>query len=283
MYVKDGETVTPVVTPVVTQPKRDRATYMREYRAKQSHKSGNGELINPEINNIPPPPEINSAATVAVENKPEISEPDEAAQALQKQIAELRKSEELNRQRQEQVNHQQQEQLAYTQWLRQTFRYWRQNGLTAEQEEIFAANPAALGQLTDLVSRQAIEQGHQAGTAEHEQAAKTLFHESLERMKEQAQQRTEPDMPRAESLVTSAKTFFQPLPTPRPNGPAPIVHSAPVSREPRGTGSETDPRRVTLTAEERLLAKNSGVSEIDWARGKLELARRKAAGELQGG
>jgi hypothetical protein len=252
--------------------------YMRDYRAKHSNKSGSGELINPEINNIPPPPEINAAAPPLLEQKSEISEPDEAAQALQKQIAELRKSEELNRQRQEQVNHQQQEHQKYVQYIQQAFQYWKANGLTSEQEQIFAANPAAIGQLTNLASQQAAEQGHQLGTAEHTEAGKKLFFEHLAHLQEQAQ----PQQP--ETAMTETPRFFQPPPQPRPRPNGPIV-SAPVSRETPGmrrAEAETDPRRVTLSVEEREIARASGISEIEYARNKIRMMKMKAEGQLQG-
>jgi hypothetical protein len=62
----------------------------------------------------------------------------------------------------------------------------------------------------------------------------------------------------------------------------PLV-SAPPSRESMSasTGRPSSNTRITLTATERALAHASGISEELWAKGKLELARRKAAGLLQ--
>ena len=59
--------------------------------------------------------------------------------------------------------------------------------------------------------------------------------------------------------------------------------SAPVSREvPSSSGSREDrgPTRITLSVAEREHARLSGTSELDYARGKLELERRKRDGEI---
>jgi hypothetical protein len=60
------------------------------------------------------------------------------------------------------------------------------------------------------------------------------------------------------------------------------VHSAPPSRESFGysTGRPT-PGRVVLSRDERDLARSCGVSETDWARGKVKMEQRRKAGLLQ--
>jgi hypothetical protein len=70
--------------------------------------------------------------------------PDEAALALQRQIEELRKSEELNRQRQEQQTRQQAEQQNYAQQLQQVFLYWKNSGLSESEERLLLTNPAII-------------------------------------------------------------------------------------------------------------------------------------------
>jgi hypothetical protein len=81
--------------------------------------------------------------------------------------------------------------------------------------------------------------------------------------------------------VNDTPKFFKPKPIPERDRAA--MYSAPVSREgttaTRGSGYLSDnPGRITLTAEERSIAKAIGQSDIDYARGKIELARRKAEG-----
>lgn len=61
----------------------------------------------------------------------------------------------------------------------------------------------------------------------------------------------------------------------------PLV-SAPVSREPRSAiNGRVMGSRVTLTPEQREFCKLSGMSEIDYAKGLIELQRRKALGGMQ--
>jgi hypothetical protein len=60
--------------------------------------------------------------------------------------------------------------------------------------------------------------------------------------------------------------------------------SAPVSRGEVGRfgrDHENNPSRVRLTVEEKALAKASGVSELEWARGKLRLQHELVTGQRQ--
>lgn len=60
------------------------------------------------------------------------------------------------------------------------------------------------------------------------------------------------------------------------------VPSAPPSRDvPSSTTGRATPSRVELTAEEREFARMSGIDEVTYAKGKLELARRKGTGMYQ--
>jgi hypothetical protein len=139
------ETVT--IEHVVTPPKRDRAEYMREYRARQNNKSNNQglnvsenheTLSNPEII---PAPELNSTPPEAeqkTETSAPASKPDEAGLALQRQIAELKRSEQLlARQKQQQA-----EQEAAIVQLRQVYDYWKQSGLSESEGKFLLAYPA---------------------------------------------------------------------------------------------------------------------------------------------
>jgi hypothetical protein len=271
--------------------------------ARQNNKSDNQELNlsgnpktppNPEII---PESEINNSAPPALEQKTEAEkhekEPtpqaDEAALALKRQYEELQKSEQLLRQNQEQQSRQQQEQENYLRYLRQTYQYWKQNGLTSEQEQfLLAGSPTIIDELTRFAGQQAVAQGHQAGSAEHEQAAQKIFHDNLEYLREQARQHTpaqqsnEP-LPTADNIESAmTNNFFRP-PTPKPvRQHVPV--SAPVSRTvPTGSGSRPDweTGKTVLTAEEKEHARLAGVSETDYARGKLRLQRERAEGIRQ--
>jgi len=57
--------------------------------------------------------------------------------------------------------------------------------------------------------------------------------------------------------------------------------SAPVSREvPTSVREERISTRVTLSVAEQAVARSMGISDVDYARGKLDLERRKRAGEI---
>jgi hypothetical protein len=284
---------TPETVTMVTRPKRDRAEYMREYRARQN-KSDNPPELNSETPNIPPQPEINAAPVpkqktterYEQETAPKV---DEAGEALRRQYEELQKSEQINRQYQEQQTRRQQEQQAYVQQINQVFNFWKQSGLSPDQEQILRANTVLMIQLTDSAAQQATRQGHQFGTAEHIEAAKKAFFEQLEQARQHATapQSTEP-LPTAGNQTDPAMEtppFFKPPPAKPPRTPA-SHYSAPVSREvPSGNprpGYETDERRVTLSPDEKVIAKNSGISEVEYARNKIKMLRMKASGEIQG-
>jgi hypothetical protein len=110
----------------------------------------------------------------------EVTKADEAALALQKQIAELRKSEELQRRHQQQINETNQQ-------INQVFNFWKQNGLSPDQERLLAANPALMVELSSFAASEAAKQ-HQVGTSEYVEAGKRLFFEHLGHLQEQARQ-----------------------------------------------------------------------------------------------
>jgi hypothetical protein len=73
-----------------------------------------------------------------------------------------------------------------------------------------------------------------------------------------------------------------PPPAPAPTRP-PLV-SAPVNRESTSfTTGRATPNRVTLTPAERQICRATGCDEVSYARGKLLLEQRRAAGLLQDG
>jgi hypothetical protein len=59
------------------------------------------------------------------------------------------------------------------------------------------------------------------------------------------------------------------------------MYSAPVSRRDAGTPRELSPRSVRLSPAEQEMARASGISDTQYAEGKLKMLRAKANGELQ--
>jgi hypothetical protein len=231
---------------------------------------------------------VTPAAAAAVEVRPE-SEPqthaeaerhaeeikaDAAAEALKRQVEELARSEEfLRRQAQPQRPPTRQEKLAS----------WKSQGMPQIELEFLERNPDLIDapNLAAYSANEAAQQGHERGTEEFLQATKQIFDKHQAEL--QAQARSQAQTPSDHPDMKPTPDFFQP-PSPKPPRPQYVPVSAPVSREPPGSRSselEMDPRRTTLSVEERQIARASNLSDVDYARGKLELQRRKAAGEIQ--
>jgi hypothetical protein len=232
--------------------------------------------------NIPPPGEATApaieapAVAVEVQPQPELSQPDETALALQRQIDALARSEALQRQAAEQ---QLQPQRPMSREDR--LAVWRMQGMPEVELKFLTANPALVDmpQLTAYAANEALQQGHERGSEAFLNATKLNFDKHLQHLQAQAQTPTE-------SVMQETPKFFAPpaQPKPKPNG-GPIV-SAPVSRTvPDGSGSrpeyQQDPRRVTLSVDEREIARASGISEIEYARNKIKLQGMKSRGEVQ--
>jgi hypothetical protein len=251
-------------------------------RTKTQYREAKSESIPAVEAAIAPSPE---APTVAVDVRPESepqtqSEPerraeeikaDAAAEALKRQIEALRQSEALLRQPpQPQRPLSRDEKLAV----------WRQQGMPGDQLEFLKANPAMVdySDLATFAANEALQAGHERGSGEHMRATKDLFDQHLAHLQAQAQQQA------AEPAMKTTTDFFQP---PLPKAPrAPASHySAPVSRDVPNGGPrpefEENPSRVHLSVEEKQIAAASGISLTEYAKGKIALQRRKAAGEIQ--
>jgi hypothetical protein len=233
--------------------------------------------------NIPPPGEATApaieapAVAVEVQPQPELSQPDETALALQRQIDALARSEALQRQAAEQ---QLQPQRPMSREDR--LAVWRMQGMPEVELKFLTANPALVDmpQLTAYAANEALQQGHERGSEAFLNATKLNFDKHLQQLQAQAQTQTP-----TEPAMTPTPKFFEPPPAPKPRGPQGPIVSAPVSREvPTGEPRpeyQQDPRRVTLSVEERQVAAASGISEVTYAANKLKMLRMKAAGEIQ--
>jgi hypothetical protein len=224
---------------------------------------------------VPPSPEAPAVAVeVRPESEPQPQPPDEAALALQKQIAELRRSEELNRHAAEQAVRMPQRPLTREEKLAA----WQQQGMPADQLEFLKANPELVdySELAAFAANEAAQAGHERGSRQHMEATKQAFDQHFARLQAQAQHQTE-------SAMQESK-FFAPLPLPKPRTTS--IVSAPVSREIPSGGPrsefETNPGRVVLSPDEKIIAKNSGISEVEYARNKIRMMHMKASGEIQG-
>jgi hypothetical protein len=242
--------------------------------------------VKPEIppDNIPPAEAVVApeAPTVAVDVQPQpqsVSQTDETAAALQKQIDALRQSEQLQRQQAEHTARLQQQQFQQPATREQKLDAWKNLGMPADEAKFLEDHPIMIdcAALTAVSAREAEAAGHARGSAEFLNAVKSNFDRHLADVQSQ-QQIEQPAMPQ------DTPAFFRPAPPqarPRSNGP---IVSAPPSREVPSGGpraDETNPRYVHLTSEEKSVAASLGQSEVDYARGKIEVMRRRARGEMQ--
>jgi hypothetical protein len=206
--------------------------------------------INFDTNKTDPP-----VAVVAVD-------PDEAALALQNQLAHLKKSEDLQRQYAAQLARQRppsrEEKLSA----------WRAQGAEESELSFLEQNPELIDRpdVTSQAAAAALHAGLQRGTDEFNNAVKLNFDTLLGRAEAQAQ---------------AGERFFQPRPVPatEPPGPAAFV-SAPVSRREAGGPRELSPRSVKLSPLEQEMARNVGISDAEYAKQKLVMMARKANGEI---
>jgi hypothetical protein len=193
----------------------------------------------------------------AAQYEEQIPKHDEAALRLEQQLNALRQSEQLQRERQHMA--------AMQPSPEQVLQFWKHNGLDEPGERFLRTQPQHILGLTDFASRQAIQQGHQPGSTAHTEAAKAIFHDNLERLLE----------PQVAATAPAPQSTLLPLPEP----PSVSHFSAPVSREvPTSTGQRPSSTRITLTKEEKDMARIAGVSEVEYAKQKGRLIEEKNSG-----
>ena len=207
---------------------------------------------------------------VAVVSQDQYPEPNEAAEALKRQLEHLRTSEELQRRHAERMAQQQQQPPTHQQLLQA----WRSQGADEGDLAFLESNPSLMDnpRLCRLASDEAAEH-HQRGTEAHRQATKEIFDGRLGHQQAQPVGSVEP-----------TPAFFEP-PEPSRSPAVPdrgSIYSAPVSRRDAGAPREPQhPRQVKLSPIEQEIARNLGLSDVAYAEGKLAMQRRKASGELQ--
>jgi hypothetical protein len=196
------------------------------------------------------------------------TEADEAAEALKRQLAHLRASEQAQREYAQRMA----QQRAQPPTREQKLSMWIQQGLTEEDGRLLREHPEMIDRddLTRIASEEA-EQHHERGTDAHRQATKENFDRHLAHSQAQAAAATQP-----------APAFFAPRPAPSPEAPdRAAMYAAPVSRREAGGAREPSPRSVRLSALEQEIARGLKISDVEYAQGKLRLAREKATGERQ--
>jgi hypothetical protein len=200
------------------------------------------------------------------EHEKQISEADEGATALKRQIEALRESEALNRHAAQQAARLQQRPLTREEKLAA----WKAQGMPSDQLAFLEANPQMVdySDLAAFAANEAAQAGHERGSREHMHATKQIFDQHMEHLKQQATANN------PESAMTPTPKFF----------PRHVPVSAPVSRQiPDGSPRpeyEQDPRRVHLSVEEREIARASGITEVQYAANKIKLMQAKARGEI---
>jgi hypothetical protein len=249
-------------------------------RTKSAYREAKSENIpSPAEAVVAPTPEAVVAVAVQPEPQP-VSQPDETALALQRQIDALARSEALQRQQAEHMARLQQQQLQQPATREQKLDAWKNLGMPADESKFLEDHPVMIdcAALTAVSAREAEAQGHARGSVEFLNAVKSNFDRHLADVQAQQQQPTE-------SVMQETPKFFAPPAAPKPAQPRGPIVAAPPSRREIPSGArpefEQNPRYVNLSVEEKSMAASLGQSEIDYARGKLEVMRRKANGDLQ--
>jgi hypothetical protein len=244
-------------------------------RTKSAYRTKLAENIPAETPNIPEEP-IQPSESVKINFDAE-AEPvaaieataDEATLTLQKQIADLKKSEELQR---NYARYAAQQQMAAPDLPADPgarVALWRQQGLTSGDADFLAAHLelAAEPALTRRAADEAA-QHHERDTDAHRAATLEAFHR-LQGQQAQARPTAEP-----------TPSFFAPPPQPQVRAEPSALYSAPVSRQTQSASTGQRPARtVRLTAEEQEYARVAGVSDVEYAKQKQKLAVAKANGD----
>jgi hypothetical protein len=223
-------------------------------------------------------PDISLAMTPETEKTDVIDQSREndsdASLAFREQLEALRRSEDLARQR-ETAKQPSSPQPTLPEGREDRIALWKRHGMTDRQAEFLRENPAMIDRsdLTGIATSLAHQQGYKSDSPEFLEITKTHFN-GLRMQEEQAQLRSHAAPPAVEPMP---EEYSMP-----PSSSPSVGYSAPVTRDvPTGTyHGERRLSRITLSAQEKEIARLSGVSQEEYALGKLELMRRKEAGEI---
>jgi hypothetical protein len=229
------------------------------------------EIVTPDIS-LAVTPEV--ATTDVLDSRPgdDLASGDDATRVFQEQIDALRKSEDLVRQRQ--ASPSQQQPLGNR---AARLQQWKQQGLTEDQAAFLQANPKMIDNphITAMATAQADQEGFGPNSPEHFEVVRKHFNQISEQVER--------------DLMTTSQQRAAPVEEPMPEYSMPrqpsspsVGYSAPVTRDvPTGTyHGERRLSRVTLSAQEKEIARLSGLTLEQYAEGKLDLMRRKEAGEI---
>jgi hypothetical protein len=215
----------------------------------------NGAPVEPDIAiSSEPPQPVNGEQPAA----PEIN----ADNAMKLQIEAMRRSAELQQRYGAQV---------------QLVNAWRRSGVSEPEIEFLLSHPDFVRhqKVAQRALNQVVGEGHQRNTPEFFTALESAFNDHMQDKQERKI---------AKAASEPVPEFFQPPPVPEPEPPAQreSIYSAPVSREvPTGGYREPSLSSVRLTIDEKQIARNSGISEVEYAKQKLKMLRQQASGEIQ--
>ena len=251
----------------------------REKPAEQPPDIPASEKIDIEVHDTAVPDVAAIEPAVAVVSADEYPNPDEAGEALKRQLEHLRQSEEAQRQHHAAVMAARAAQMAapaptLPEGRAERIALWKQHGLSDDDAAFLQARPSMIDH--PQLTRQAVDAAERSGL----ERGSDDFNIAVENNFATLQGRAE-----AQATPASTPKFFEPprqQPVSEPAGPASYV-SAPVSRHAPSTGYRvpSSPSQVKLTPEEMQIAAASGISHTEYARHKLRMLKAKASGELQ--
>jgi hypothetical protein len=216
---------------------------------------------------VEPAPDVEAVAKA----EQAAAEADIASFALKKQIDDMRRAGQLQRER---LEYQRVQIHNAPQTREQKLEAWKPS-LSEQEFRFLSENPRMVDhhELTTWAAQQAIAAGHERNSSDYWRSIEQTFDREMNRMKA----RTEAQEP--------TPKFFQPPPAPAPRkaSTASIV-SAPVSRgvpssEPKPLSADRMATRLSL--EEQQIAAASGISLTEYAKNKLRLEREKREGTRQ--
>jgi hypothetical protein len=153
---------------------------------------------------------------------------------------------------------------------------WRQAGLSEGDARFLARHPRMVDmhELAQHAAGEALRAGHTGGTDAFYDALKANFDRHLAEIERQSA----PPGQQAAPMIQPSPALSDDEPT---SELAASLYSAPVTRNPPGGSYAPSLNSVTLSPEERQIAKASGLTEKEYAYQKLKMLRAKSDGSIQ--